>query len=107
LTISSEPVRLTAVLSRSLDLGEASVIQTAADLGISTVCIDESAGRQVARLHGLLVTGSLGVLLKAVKRGHDIDLDGCISRMRDQGIWVSETTRQSALAVEKGVRGTS
>ncbi|MCP2730476.1 hypothetical protein NJ959_18780 [Symplocastrum sp. BBK-W-15] len=30
---------------------------------IQTVCIDEVAGRRIARLSGLSVTGSIGILL--------------------------------------------
>src|SRR6266404_1799206 len=37
------------LLLNSLDCGEASVIQVAIDFNISTVCIDETAGRRIAR----------------------------------------------------------
>ena len=46
-----------------LDIGEAAVIHTALTEDIATVAIDELKGRRVARLHGLQVTGSLGILL--------------------------------------------
>lgn len=46
-------------LLNSLDLGESSVIQTALDMKIRTVCIDEAMGRRIARLNGLTLTGSL------------------------------------------------
>lgn len=58
-------LKLTPLLCALLDVGEASVIQLAQDEGISTVCIDETVGRRVARMSGLQVTGSLGVLLRA------------------------------------------
>ena len=47
------PVSITPFLRNSLDLGEAAVIQLALNGGIETVCIDETAGRRMARLHRL------------------------------------------------------
>ena len=52
------PVILSPLLANSLDAGEAAVIQLALDKHVATVCIDEHAGRRMARLHGLTVTGS-------------------------------------------------
>jgi predicted nucleic acid-binding protein len=80
-----------------LDEGEAAVIQTAGDLSISRVCIDEAAGRRMARLHGLAVTGSLGILIKSIKRGSGIDLELCIKKMRLHGVWIGEQTAQKSL----------
>ncbi|MGQ0619220.1 MAG: DUF3368 domain-containing protein [Panacagrimonas sp.] len=60
-----EPRQIASLLRQSLDLGEASVIQLANDLGISLVAVDETTGRRVARLSGLQVTGSIGILIKA------------------------------------------
>ena len=57
LEISTEPAVLTPYLQNTLDRGEASVIQTALQQGIKLVCIDETAGRRVARLSNLRVTG--------------------------------------------------
>jgi len=59
------PAVISPYLRNTLDRGEASVIQTALDLQIPLVCIDESVGRRVARLSGLALTGSIGVLIKA------------------------------------------
>lgn len=77
------------LLSRALDAGEASVIHLALDKEIKTVCIDEALGRRVARLHGLNVTGSLGVLLKAKKSGFNVSIRDSIQRMMDEGIFLS------------------
>jgi predicted nucleic acid-binding protein len=56
---------IAAVLLNSLDSGEAAMIQLALNENIQTVCLDEIVGRRMARLHGLTVTGSIGVLLRA------------------------------------------
>ncbi|MBM3493809.1 MAG: hypothetical protein FJX72_05735 [Armatimonadetes bacterium] len=50
LACSARATEPTTLLSSMLDRGEAAVVQTALDRGIETVCIDEAAGRRVARL---------------------------------------------------------
>ena len=104
LCIETEPRQLTVPLKRSLDTGEAAVIQAAIDRQITTVCIDEAAGRRVARLHGLRVTGSLGVLLRAIRNGSDIKLETCISRMRAHGVWISLRTSRRAIDLASAFR---
>lgn len=78
------------ILKNSLDIGEAAVIQYAINHGIDTVCIDEAAGRRFARLSGLKLTGSLGILLRAKREGHPVVLQQAIARMRARGIWLSD-----------------
>ena len=89
LEIGRAPVALTPYLQNALDLGEASVIQTALDLGVKRVCIDETIGRRMARLSNLSVTGSIGVLLKAKSLGYDVSISDALERMRQRGIWLS------------------
>ncbi|MCC5621243.1 DUF3368 domain-containing protein [Nostoc sp. CHAB 5715] len=84
-------------LLNSLDLGEASVIQLALNENIQTVCIDESAGRRVARLSGLSITGTIGILLRAHREGYPIDIKQAIDRMIARGIRLSETIINFAL----------
>lgn len=90
-------VALPLPLLHELDLGEASVIHTAIQNGISTVAIDEKTGRRIARLHGLKVTGSLGILIKAKEQGLIDNLSDCITRMRSHGIWISTVLIQQTL----------
>jgi len=61
----SKSMTIQPPLSNLLDKGEASVIQLALNEGIQTVCIDEAVGRRIARLSGLRLTGSIGILIKA------------------------------------------
>jgi len=77
------------LLRNSLDLGEASVIQLALNEKIHTVCIDEAVGRRVARLNGLKLTGSIGVLIKAKKFGLDFSMQEAIKKMQANGIYLS------------------
>jgi len=92
-----QPLTLPAVLLNSLDIGEASVIQLALNERIQTVCIDESAGRRMSRLNGLLVTGSVGILLRARREGHPFSMREALQRMKSRGIWLSQSVEDFAL----------
>ena len=80
---------LPLLLSSQLDRGEAAVIQAAINHQVSTVVIDESLGRRMARLHQLNVTGSLGSLVKAAKAGLITDVEACFVRMHEKDVWIS------------------
>lgn len=97
LEIRHSPVDLPPYLQNSLDRGEASVIQTALQEGIELVCIDEVAGRRIARLSKLRLTGSIGILLKAKSMGHQLSIPDALNRMRARGIWLSEGVVRFAL----------
>ena len=73
------------------------VINTGPIHGIDTVAIDEKAGRRLARIHGLKVTGSLGILLKARRHSLIPSIGECIALMRDHGIWISAELMDEAL----------
>ena len=75
-------------LKNSLDIGEASVIQLALDKNINLVAIDESVGRRISRLYDLKVTGSIGILLRALKEGYDISIIDAIKNMQNRGIYI-------------------
>jgi predicted nucleic acid-binding protein len=97
LEVRQQPVAINTWLRNSLDRGEASVIQTALDERLPLVCIDETVGRRVARLNGLTLTGSMGILLKAWENGYPVDIPASLDRMRAQGIWLSDTVIRFAL----------
>jgi len=86
----ANPLNISPILANSLDIGEASVIQLALNEKVSTVCIDEPRGRSMARLSGLSITGSIGILLRAKKQGYPITMRNSIIRMTERGIWLSE-----------------
>jgi predicted nucleic acid-binding protein len=91
------PVNISPFLLNSLDSGEAAVIQLAINENIQTVCIDEATGRRVARLSGLSVTGTVGILLRAKREGYSISIQQSIQRMLARGIRLSTTVINSAL----------
>lgn len=97
------PLAISPILSNSLDLGEAAVIQLALNENIQTVCIDEAAGRRIARLSGLSLTGSIGILLRAKREGYPVSMQQAIQRMRNRGIRLSETV--VAFALEQAGEG--
>jgi predicted nucleic acid-binding protein len=72
-------------------------IQLAINENIQTVCIDEVAGRRIARLNGLSVTGTIGILLRAKREGYPISVQQSIHRMLDRGIRLSATVITFAL----------
>ena len=97
LTKLDSPAVIHPYLRNSLDSGESSVIQTALDREIQTVCIDETVGRRIARLNGLKLTGSLGIMIRAKREGHQFMLREAVQRMRAHGIWLSERLVAAAL----------
>lgn len=93
----STPATIGTFLHNSLDTGEASVIQTALDLGIASVCIDEAVGRRIARLNALAVTGSIGILLRAKQEGASLSIRSALENMRRHGIWLGKDTVDAAI----------
>ncbi len=88
------PQEIPVFLRNSLDKGEASVVQAALDQGIGRVCIDEKVGRRIARLNGLSVTGSIGILAKARQHGFVLEVDATLARLRGHGIWIGRDVEQ-------------
>ncbi len=93
----SKSLQIPSFLGNSLDIGEASVIQLALNENIQTVCIDENMGRRIARLNGLNLTGSIGVLIRAKHDGIAFSMQEAIHRMQFHGIYLSQKVIDFAL----------
>jgi predicted nucleic acid-binding protein len=65
---------LVDALLGDLDIGEAEAIALARELGLRWILMDDRSARAKARLMGLTVTGTIGVLLLARRSGMDVDL---------------------------------
>jgi predicted nucleic acid-binding protein len=88
---------ISPLLRNMLDTGEASVIQYALDNQLPLVCIDESAGRRIARLNELKLTGSIGIILKAKSKGYITEIKPILNRMLKHGIFISSKLINLAL----------
>jgi len=91
------PLPLAGWLANVLDSGEAAVIQLALNEKTGTVCIDEAMGRRIAKLSGLNITGSVGVLLRARKEIGPFSMKQALQRMKSHGVWLSDRVIAFAL----------
>lgn len=78
------------VLRKELGAGETAVIALAVKTKADLVILDDLAARNVAAELGLNVTGTLGVLLAAHKKGYLSDLQGAVSALRTSGFRISD-----------------
>ncbi len=97
LTKKDRPQEIDPLLANSLDAGEAAVIQLALNEQVSTVAIDETVGRRVAKLSVLQLTGSIGILLRARREGFSFSMRAVLERMRAHGVWLSQQVVDYAL----------
>ena len=81
----------------ALEEGEASVIALALEQGWPEVAIDEKAGRSVARTCQLRLTGSLGLLIRAKRKGYPLRMADAIARIRAADIWLGVDVERAAL----------
>lgn len=51
----------------------------------------------MARLSGLQITGSVGILLRAEREGHAFFMREALRRMKSRGIWFSQLVEDLAL----------
>lgn len=86
----TEPQAIPVYLQNTLDRGEASVIQAALAKDITRVCIDEKVGRRIARLNGLTLTGSIGILAKAKQAGYPLDIEQALASLHEHRIWLGK-----------------
>lgn len=85
------------LLRAVLDDGEAAVIALAGEVGCRLVVVDERRGRTVARLMGLQVTGTVGILLRAKHLGLLSAVKPCLDAMQSHGVWLSQRLINFAL----------
>jgi predicted nucleic acid-binding protein len=88
-----------ADLLSDLDRGEAEVLALAQELQAGLVIIDERLGRRHAKRLGIPVTGTLGVLLRAKKRGLVPEVRPLVEQIHRAGIRLSRDLIEEALAL--------
>ncbi len=84
-----------------LGLGEREAIALAVDLHAVEVLLDDKRARAVAVANGLPVTGTVGVLEEAAKRGL-IELSSTLERLRSTNFRYEEGLFREALARDAG-----
>lgn len=82
-----------------LDDGETKAIQLARELSADLLLMEEAAGRAVARRLDLTVTGVVGLLLEAKRRGHLPRLKPALDQLREGGFWLSEPIYREVLRI--------
>jgi predicted nucleic acid-binding protein len=85
------------VLRKELGAGETAVIALAVKIGADLVILDDLAARNVAVELGLNITGTLGLLLAAHKKGFLPDLKGSIEALKAAGFRISDAVNASIL----------
>ena len=80
-----------------LGLGERAAIARASEIGAGLLADDQGA-RKMARSRGLVVIGTLGVLVKAKRNGRLILIAPLIEQLRTSGQRLSHTAVAEALA---------
>lgn len=76
-------------LLATLGSGEAAVIQTALEHDLHLVIIDEVRGRRAARLAGLKVIGSLGILVELHRASLLVSVADAIRAMKQKGVYLA------------------
>lgn len=73
-----------------LDKGEAETIILANEINADLVIIDEKLARYHAKHANLKVTGTLGVLLKAKRKGKIKNIKTLLNELKEKGIWLND-----------------
>lgn len=95
-----EPVSKQAavrLLHDDLDAGESEAIVLALELEADVLLIDEALGRQVAKTHGLTLTGTLGILLLAKEGGLIDAVAPVLDRLVSTGFRVGDALYHSVI----------
>ncbi len=88
-----------AALRTQLDEGEAQVIALTVELDGILAVLDDKKARRVARQMSLRVIGTLGVLLRAKRKGAIAELKSSLNALRQVGFYMTDELYQEALRI--------
>ncbi|SFR14130.1 DUF3368 domain-containing protein [Desulfoscipio geothermicus] len=77
-------------LQAQLDYGESEAIVLAKEMNADLLILDEKKARRIAKLNGITVIGTIGVLQKAKDEGIIKSMRECMDEMIQSGIWLDE-----------------
>ena len=86
-------------LTLDLGRGELAVLALALEHPKCTVLLDDRHARRIAASAGLVVRGTLGVLIEAKARGLTERIEPFVDRLENTGMWMSDTIRDRVLAL--------
>jgi len=88
---------LIAALRRSLGPGESEAIALASEIPNSLLVLDDLRARRVASEMGLVLTGTLGLILRAKNEGVIASVDAALSQIERVGFRLSSDLRKEVL----------
>jgi predicted nucleic acid-binding protein len=88
-----------SVVAWDLGPGESSVIAAALQETDARVVIDDLNGRKCGLAHGLSVVGTLGIVVRAHRRGRIDDPRAVLLELRVAGMWLSDAVIERALRI--------
>jgi hypothetical protein len=94
--VVSSPTLALLALATDLGKGEAEAIAIAHERN-ALLILDDGLARRHAKLVGVTLTGTLGVLVKAKTAGHITEVAPVVSRLRELGFRLSDQTRDAVL----------
>ena len=86
-------------LSRDLGKGEIATMALALENPERIILLDDALARQVAQGAGLIVWGTLRVLLEAKSQGLVQSIEPAVHQLQEAGMWISEDIRRRVLAL--------
>ena len=89
--------RCVFIMELMIDRGEAETVVLAEELNVDAVLIDDLKARKIAKLRGLNVIGTVGVLLNAKAKGFISDIKPLLDKMIKKKIRISEELYGHAL----------
>jgi len=91
---SSSNYTLINQLSSSLEIGEATSIALALELGNCLLIIDEKKGRRTAKELGIEITGTFGVVMKGIECGLITAPETIVERLERAGFRISDNLKE-------------
>jgi len=89
------------IVAWDLDPGESAVLAHALGHANTEAIVDDLSARRCAQSLSIPVCGTLGLDLRAARKGIVTDPSGLISELRDAGMWLSHRLLQEILEVAR------